>query len=156
MKKFILSLLIVIPLFVTAQEKWWFSNITPSVGLDTVLAGKSYISDINGDLWPDLIVISGVDYFNNEFPLSVWMNEADGNGSRKFVNKTEYSEINANRNPSRNGRRTTALALADIDNDGDKDILTGVYYHRLESSVDNGDRAEVLLKKTMALRILDV
>ena len=144
-KNLLFVLLITIPLCVSAQEKWWFSNITSQSGLDTVLGGKTYISDINGDLWPDLLVISGVDYFNNENPLSVWINEAGDNDTRKFVNNTEYSQINANRNSSRNGRRTTAIALADIDNDGDKDIVTGVYYHRLETTVDNGDRAEVLL-----------
>ncbi|MBT8326725.1 MAG: VCBS repeat-containing protein [Bacteroidia bacterium] len=145
MKKLILNFLILLPALGFAQEKWWFSNITPSVGLDNVLGGKTYISDINGDQWPDLVVISGTDYFNNELPLSVWINEDDGNGSRKFVDKTAFSDINANRDESRNGRRTTAIALADIDNDGDKDILAGIYFHRVESSVDNGDRTEVLL-----------
>lgn len=130
----------------SAQSEDWFSDITESSGLNGTLAAKAFAGDLNNDRYPDLVIISGVDYFTNRQSLKVFINEpaVSGNG-RTFADRTEYSGINRHRDTTQDGRRTTALAMADIDNDGDLDIITGIYFHRKESVPDNGDRAEVLL-----------
>lgn len=144
MRHIILIFLFLNAIQVQAQLEDWFTDITESTGLNGELAAKSYAGDLNGDGYPDLIVITGVDYFTNRQGLKVFMNEGVGN-SRTFVDKTAYSQINQNRDSSQDGRRTTALAMADVDNDGDLDVITGIYFHRKESVADNGDRAELLL-----------
>jgi hypothetical protein len=141
-------LLVISPFYSIAQDGTWFEETTEFRGLSGVRGFKSYVADLNGDLYPDLITITGIDYFNNESGLRLWINEYDtvlGNPKQRiFKDRTAGSGLWSNRNEE-SGRRTTALAIADVDNDGDNDIVTAVYFHRKETTVDNGDRAAVLL-----------
>ncbi|MBI5479908.1 MAG: CRTAC1 family protein, partial [Deltaproteobacteria bacterium] len=74
---------------------------------------------------------------------------SDDPRDRVFVDFTAESNINAP-SPGATGdsattRHAASAAFADVDNDGTLDLITGVYYHRIESYTDLGDRIEVLL-----------
>jgi hypothetical protein len=69
-------------------------------------------------------------------------------GKRKFVNVTDQSGINKNRNPEKGDRVSDLVVMADVNNDSYQDVVSGIYYHRWEyisGENDHGDRAEVLL-----------
>jgi hypothetical protein len=146
MKRTLLFFLISSALLVKAQDATWFSDITASSGLENQKMQKAYAVDVNGDGYIDIVTITGVDYFNNRKPMRLFMNEANpANGDRHFVDKTEWSNINSNVNPADTGRQTTCAAFADVDNDGDADMVTAHYFHRIENYKDVGDRCQVLL-----------
>lgn len=129
-----------------AQSPDWFTDVTDQVGLTGERMQKAYSTDVNGDGFQDLIIISGIDYLNNRTPMKLFMNEPSESGSeRQFVNRTEGSGINSNVDPSDTGRQTTCAAFADVDNDGDIDMVTAHYFHRLENYKDVGDRCQVML-----------
>ncbi|MCB9251144.1 MAG: VCBS repeat-containing protein [Flavobacteriales bacterium] len=129
-----------------SQDANWFSEITDMVGLTNERMQKAYVVDVNGDQYQDLVTITGVDYFNNRVAMKLFINEADKDwGHRKFVDYTEWSGINSNVDPKDTGRQTTIAAFADVDNDGDVDMVTAHYFHRIENYTDVGDRCQVLL-----------
>ncbi len=125
-----------------AQTTDWVSLATEKVKLDAERAFCIYVSDINNDHYPDMITLHG-DATENS--LRVYMNVADATSSgRIFVDVTDASGVNAK--PGGGPSRTTlTVALADINNDGNVDLVRGNYYHRLVGFTDHGDRCEVLL-----------
>jgi hypothetical protein len=146
MKLNLLFTLLFLPIFGFSQDGSWFSDITPETGLTGQKMQKAYSVDVNNDGFIDLITITGVDYFNNRKPMKLFINETDPKtGSRTFVDKTTWSKINSNVNESDTGRQTTCAAFADVDNDGDVDMVTAHYFHRIENYKDVGDRCQVLL-----------
>lgn len=152
MKRSFISFLIFISIFTlwskpaSGQSSDWFTEVTDMVGLTGEKMQKAYCTDVNGDGFQDLITITGVDYFNNRKPMKLFMNESSGTGNkRKFVDRTDGSGINSNVESSDTGRQTTCAAFADVDNDGDIDMVTAHYFHRIENYKDIGDRCQVLL-----------
>ncbi len=146
MKKKLVFLLVLIPVISFSQDDKWFSDITPETGLTGQRMQKAYAADVNNDGYIDLITITGIDYFNNRKPMKMFMNEQDPvTGNRTFVDKTEWSKINSNVNETDTGRQTTCAAFADVDNDGDVDMVTAHYFHRIENYTDVGDRCQVFL-----------
>jgi hypothetical protein len=129
-----------------AQDPTWFKDITIKSGLAGEKMQKAYVVDVNNDGFQDIITITGVDYFNNRKPLKLFLNTPDDiNGGRTFKDKTEWSRLNSNVQKSDTGRQTTCAAFADVDNDGDIDMVTAHYFHRIENYKDVGDRCQVLL-----------
>lgn len=107
---------------------------------------KVYSVDVNNDGFIDLITITGVDYFNYRKPMKLFINEHNpSTNSRTFTDKTHRSKINSNVNETDTGRQTTCAAFADVDNDGDVDMVTAHYFHRIENYKDVGDRCQVFL-----------
>lgn len=146
MKLYLLFVILILPFLSIAQDPGWFSDITPETGLAGQKMQKAYAADVNNDGYIDLITITGVDYFNNRKPMKLFLNEPDPNtGNRKFTDKTEWSKINSNVNEADTGRQTTCAAFADVDNDGDVDMVTAHYFHRIENYIDVGDRCQVML-----------
>jgi hypothetical protein len=140
-----LMLLPVVPGF--AQSTTWFSNKTSDAGLSNVKATHIYSADINNDNYPDLILLKGNKY--EKAPIQVLLNgydTASGNQQkRKFFDITSASNINQSSYKDSIGRRTHLLALADLNNDGNIDVVTGLFYRTTEEYTDNTDRCEVLM-----------
>ncbi len=131
-----------------SQETNWFTDITHSVGLDSVRTSKIQSVDINGDNYPDLLVGTGGLIPGNSNTFTLFLNVPDENNpnSRKYVDFTEESGINVNRDPNKSYREYDVAIMADIDNDGDPDLVTSFYYHRLEwFKPGHEDRSEVYL-----------
>ena len=129
-----------------AQDETWFKDVTADVGFVDVPAWRLYVSDVNGDEYPDLLIVNGI-YKRNQ--LSLWLNvpdiESGDPSDRYFIDITEESGINANPNPSIDGRVADVGALADVDNDGDVDLVTGRFYYAADSYTMPEDQAAVLL-----------
>ncbi len=131
----------------SAQDNTWVSHATAEVKLDTALAFAQYAVDINNDKYPDLVTIEDWDAAAVN-KLHVYMNVQDTASQdpkkRIFVDITARSGVNVKPGGG-DTRGTLVVALADINNDGNVDLVRGNYYHRLEAFTDQGDRCEVLL-----------
>ncbi len=133
-----------------AQDETWFSNITDNAGLTGLPTDKIQICDINGDNYPDILVGTAGLTAGNSSTFSLFLNvpNPDSNSGLKrvFVDFTDESGINKNRDPEKDYREFDVAVLADIDNDGDRDLVTFFYYHRLEwFQPGHSDRPEVYL-----------
>ena len=129
------------------QDGGWFEDVSAEVGLDSVPAWRLYVTDVDGDRYPDLVIINGI---NKRGQLSLWKNVADPSGDdpgdRMFVDITEESGINANTDPEiTDGRVADVGALADVDNDGDVDLVTARFYYSVDAFTMEEDRASVML-----------
>jgi len=130
------------------QDAGWVSLATTEAKLDTFPTRRIYIADINNDQYPDIVTIRGVGDVGTEDNLRVYLNVAaagSSGGSRIFVDMTAASGANAS--PGGGISRGTSLAaLADVNNDGNIDLVRGNYYGASQSTyTDYGDRCEVLL-----------
>ena len=154
MKK-IYTLLIIVFCFGTkllAQSPSWIENATSQTGLDSAKGGTVYVADVNQDNYPDIILIEPTSI--SKAHISLWLNvQRPGSTDKKdriFVDTTKWSGIDLKRN-GEHGRIADLAAFADVDNDGDLDCITCIYYHRWEyyhpDSLDPGDRCEVMLNK---------
>ena len=130
-----------------SQTPAWFSNKTSEAGLSNVKATHIYVADINNDNYPDLILLKGNKY--DKAPIQILINGYDTAGGnqqkRVFTDITTASNVNQSSYKDSTGRRTHMIALADLNNDGNIDIVTGLYYQTHEEYIDNTDRCEVLL-----------
>lgn len=129
---------------------------------DDVLLGPSGIhalgnrlmnADLDGDLYPDLIVHGGGSN-NRDSPETdtyeerrrwIVMNRAGGSG-RQFEDFTVESAYGAIRDGGM-GRSCQLAVAGDVDNDGDLDLFSGTYVDASSGAdpPDPGDRSEILL-----------
>ncbi len=130
------------------QASDWLSLETDNLGLGNATAFNLYVSDINNDHYPDIVAVYGGWGTATENPLRVYLNVRDTTpgsvNGRMFIDVTASSGVNAQPGGGVS-RGTLAVALADVNNDGNVDLVRGNYYHRLSSYTDLGDRCEVLL-----------
>lgn len=135
--------------FSKAQTSSWVSLSSNTVGLDSALAFCNYVADINNDKYPDIVTVEGGWGPTAQNNLRVYINvQKTGSTNPKeriFLDVTGTSGINAMPTAGDTSRGTLVVALADINNDGNVDVVRGNYYHRLQNYVDVGDRCEVLL-----------
>jgi hypothetical protein len=133
----------------SSQTSDWMSLVSSSVGLDTASAFNIYVADVNNDHYPDVVALKGNWGVGSEDALQVLLNvpgpNSPGGNKRMFVDITGTSSVNAVLPPLTLSRGTLVAALADVNNDGNIDLVRGNYYHRLEYFTDHGDRCEVLL-----------
>jgi hypothetical protein len=140
-----------LPLSGFAQNPDWIDIISSEVGLDSARASYVYVTDVNNDNYPDLLFVHASSikgqltlYMNVQKPGSTDPSE------RYFKDTTAWSGLDLKRN-GEHGRIVDNIALADVDNDGDVDAITSIYYHRWEyyhpDSLDPGDRTELLLNR---------
>ncbi len=132
-----------------AQSPDWFVDVTNEVGLSKAFGTKILLVDVNNDNYPDLLWGEG-NLIKNRYYLYLNVPNPNKNSDFKriFVDFTDESNINQNRDSQKSGRIVDVAAMADVNNDGYLDLVTSIYYHRLQmyqGENDPGDRSEVLL-----------
>jgi len=146
---YFLPVLLTVLLYNTySQESNWFTDITVETGLEGVATSKIQCVDFNNDNYPDLLLGTGGLTVGNSNTFYLYLNVPDPGSpnKRKFTDYTEESGINVNRNPEKPYREYDVAIMADIDNDGDMDMVSSFYYHRLEwFQPGHIDRSEVYL-----------
>lgn len=149
MKRHILLLLSIVLTKVSAQNPSWLEKSTSKLQLDSARASYVYVCDLNNDNYPEIITVYASLIKGK---VKIYFNVPDPKNPQQRIYKdsTEWSNIDIRRN-GQHGRIVDVIAFADIDNDGDIDAVTGIYYHRWEyyhpDSLDPGDRCEVLLNR---------
>ncbi len=131
-----------------AQDGTWFEEITAEVGLDSLNTSKIQCVDINGDNYPDLYLGTGglIKGHSNTFTLLLNVSDPDNPEKRVFVDFTEESGLEDNRDPDKPYREYDVGIMGDLDNDGDLDVVNSFYYHRLEwYNPEHNEKSEVYL-----------
>lgn len=130
-----------------AQDTTWFSDITAKSNLNGVKGGQLSALDINNDGYADLL-LQNLSY-DRSGKTRILLNRQDPASSdpkdRIFVDVTDSTGVYANPDPNAHGRIADVWAMADVNNDGFPDIVTGLFYYYVATFQDSGDRAEVLL-----------
>lgn len=133
---------------VDLPESGWFTDVTAEVGLTGIDGNRIATADLDGDLYPDLIVEPISTARSDEeagIRRYVLMNRPGPDGGRIFEDATEESGYYATRDGG-TGRAAQAKVFADVDNDGDLDVYSGVYADLEDSNFeDHGDRGEILV-----------
>lgn len=105
-----------------------FREVTEAWGLMGVEGTRLAVGDIDGDGWPDVFVRrggNGSDDFSEEGTRRSWLLRNTGGG--RFEDVTIASGVRATRvDESGLGRPGEVVAFADVDNDGDLDLYTGM------------------------------
>ncbi len=141
---FTLFLLLVtchVPLL-NAQNGNWFKDVTSDVNLENTQGRRLYFADLNNDNYPDLVLHDRSGRSN----LQLFMNMPDSSGSgRIFKDTTAWSNINYSPKANLKGRKSTNIVMGDVDNDGDTDLMSCIFYFRRENFTDKGDRCACML-----------
>lgn len=143
----IVLLLIITAGSLSAQDTTWFSNITQQTSLMGVKGGQVSALDINNDGYADLL-LQNLSY-DRSMKTRFLLNLQDPNSAnpkdRIFVDKTDSMGVYANPVSGVSGRIADVWAMADVNNDGHIDIVTGTFFYYVSTFQDSGDVAEVLL-----------
>ena len=144
-----LSILFIIIILSSTQlfSQTWFNKISDEAGLKEAKGFRVWLADVNGDDYPDLLWGGDVGALYNNIYLMMNVPNPDQNSSVKRIFKdfTAESGLQKSRIDTNISRTVDIAALADLDNDGDLDIVTSIYGHRVQNYVSTGDRTEVML-----------
>jgi len=134
------------------QSPGWFERVPPrQSGLtDTLGIQTVSVADINNDNYPDVIVVHtppGQNIYTVRKPVRLYLNtQMPGSTdphARRFIDVTSQSLVNIV--PPDTGNNANCFTLADFNNDGNLDLITGNYYHRIENYTLTNDRAQLYL-----------
>jgi hypothetical protein len=134
------------------QASEWFVRVPPleSGLIDTLGVQTVSVADINNDNYPDVIMVHtppNESIYTVRKPIKIYLNtQAPGTSdprARRFIDVTSQSLVNIV--PPDTGNNANCFTLADFNNDGNLDLITGNYYHRLENYTLTQDRAQIYL-----------
>jgi hypothetical protein len=132
------------------QAPGWFTKVTAEVGMQVTGTQQLSVADVNNDNYPDIITINtppGANLFTVRKPVRIYLNTKDPQSSdpdaRKFIDITPQTQMNIV--PPDTGNHANCFTLADFNNDGNIDIVTGNYYHRIENYSFPNDRVQLYL-----------
>ena len=141
-----------------AEGSLRFTDESVRYGLDDanlqVRGNMLEAADLDGDGYADLLVHMAGDGRSDPTAagktqlMRVLMNRAAPGGGRTFEDATvssHYGAVRAAGAPAGLLRETSFAATADVDNDGDLDIVAGLYLDGRYPAKDLGDRSDVLL-----------
>ena len=104
---------------VQAQDESWFTDVTEEIGLGDFVGSKIQCVDVNGDDYPDLLLGTGGLTKGNSNTFTLYLNkpnpDPDSPHERIFVDYTEESGINVNRDPDKDYREYDVAVLAVIE-----------------------------------------
>jgi len=131
-----------------AQQPSWAAMATTTLQLDTARAFNVFVADINNDNYPDFLTIRGSWFVGLADAMKVYINVRDTSSSdpsaRMFVDITDVSGVNAMPGAGQTSKGVLTAALADVNNDGNVDLVRTNYYHADPTTAPD-DRCEVLL-----------
>ncbi len=125
-----------------------FTDTTEAWGLAGIVGGRLKAVDLDGDRYPDLVVIDMFSNARDDWEAGVryhhvfWNRPAEG-GGRTFVDGTLESGLLQNRDGGV-GTAATLFIFGDVDNDRDLDAFAGRYYDAGTADA-TGDCSEILL-----------
>jgi hypothetical protein len=144
-----------------------FEEATEAWGLTGIEGVRLNVTDVDGDGWADLLVRRGgtaADDFSGAGTRTTWLLRNLG-ADAGFEDITEASGVLATRQDlaATIGRPAAVVASADVDNDGDLDIFTGISTEDVllslgetsELMLNDGDGTFTLGPVTSALRLPD-
>ncbi len=133
-----------------AQATGWFTRVPAyqSGLMDSTRVHFVSVADVNNDGYPDvLLMYSASGIYHERKPLKLYLNtQAPGSVNskdRRFIDVTSQSMLNMVTGDT--GQNANCYTLADFNNDGNIDLVTGMYYHRIENYPHLNDRAQVYL-----------
>jgi len=133
-----------------AQSPGWFTKVTTEVGMNVSGTQQLSVADVNNDSYPDIITINtppGENIYTVRKPVRIYLNTQDPGSSdpkaRKFIDITPQTRVNIV--PPDTGNNANCFTLADFNNDGNIDLVTGNYYHRIEGYTLPNDRVQLYL-----------
>ncbi len=128
----------------------WFTKVNNEIGWNVPNAYTFSIADINNDNYPDILMLdipAGTNVYTVRKPFRIWLNVADEQSTnttgRKFIDITSQKQVNAV--PPDTGNHANCFTLADFNNDGNLDLVTGNFYYKIEQYTLPGDRCQVFL-----------
>lgn len=147
MKKIITTLCLAFIITSSSFSQAWFNKISDEAGLAEVKGFRVWLADVNGDDYPDLLWGGDKGALFNNIYLMINVPNPDQTSSLKriFKDVTPESGLQKSRVDTNISRTVDIAALADLDNDGDLDIVTSIYGHRVQNYKSTGDRTEVML-----------
>ncbi|MEM7035666.1 MAG: FG-GAP-like repeat-containing protein [Bacteroidota bacterium] len=130
-----------------AQDPTWYTDVSDQVGLQTTpQALRLNVVDINGDKYPDIVSVQAT---NLRDMINVYLNVQDTSSldplDRMFIDWTDSSGVNIHPDYLDSTRRSEIVSLADVDNDGDVDMVSGIWHWDPAALNFPNDRASVLL-----------
>jgi len=152
MNRIFFIILLILSTSAYSQNAGWIEKATSKLQMDSSRASYLYVCDLNNDNYPEIITIyaSGGIKGKAKIYFNIQNTQSSDPNDRIYKDSTNWSDIDIKRN-GEHGRVIDNIAFADIDNDGDVDAVTGIYYHRWEyyhpDSNDPGDRCEVMLNR---------
>lgn len=147
MNKIISTLFLAFIITSSSYSQPWFNKISDEAGLAEAKGFRVWLADVNGDDYPDLLWGGDNGALYNSIFLMINVPNPDQNSNTKRIYKdfTAESGLQMSRIDTNDSRTVDIAALADLDNDGDLDIVTSIYGHRVQNYKSTGDRTEVML-----------
>jgi len=131
-----------------SQAPGWFTKVTADLGLQMTGIQLPSGVDINNDGYPDIVTLDvppDATLYTVRKPMKIYLNTQDPQhpAKRKFVDITAQKNVNVV--PPDTGNHANCFTVADFNNDGNVDLVTGNFFYKIENYTLPNDRAQVFL-----------